>query len=145
MPRAAGNVIVGADTRSLEDRKTDKVAEIEAAFAAWLAAGCPYEGEHVQVDDASRANLTALGTTAIAVIGGALPTWPEDYARGWIAMSRARIPLDSPQVGLQLAAAAGAFYAAGVQHEADLIAAALGAADQAALEQIDTSAGWPTD
>ncbi len=128
---------------TLDGMRADKVVAINANTDALLLAGAPVEGGlHVALDDGSRADLTAMAATATAAASGALP-WPESYARGWISMENVRIPLATPAAGLALAATAGDYYAAIVQHRRDLKDAALAAEDAEALDAIDVSAGWP--
>ena len=128
---------------SLDDLRTLKIAAITSAANALLAAGAPATGGlHVALDDGSRSDLTAMAATASAAASGAV-SWPESYARGWIAVENVRIPLPTPADGLALAASAGDWYAAVVQHRRDLKDAALAAEDAAALDAIDHSAGWP--
>ncbi|MBS1164203.1 MAG: hypothetical protein H6R00_228 [Proteobacteria bacterium] len=128
---------------SLDSLRTDKIADIAAAADALLAAGAPVTGGlHVALDDGSRADLTAMAATATAASANAVP-WPESYSRGWIAIENVRIPLAAPGAGLMLAASAGDYYAAIVQHRRDLKDAALAAEDAAALDAIDIAAGWP--
>lgn len=120
-----------------------KLSEISAKAAELLDIGAPVEdGLHVALDDGSRADLTAMATTASAAATGAV-AWPESYSRGWISVENVRIPLPSPMDGLVLAATVGEFYAALVQHRRDLKDAALAAVDAAALDAIDITAGWP--
>lgn len=109
-----------------------------------LRAGAPASHDlHLALDDGSRADLTAMAATAVAAASGTVP-WPESYARGWITVENVRIPLATPADGLALAAAAGTYYAAIVQHRRDLKDAALAAPDEAALAAIDVATGWPT-
>lgn len=128
---------------TLDDLRAGKLETIAAAADALLATGAAVEGGlHVALDDGSRADLTAMATTATAAASGAI-VWPEAYARGWISLENARIPLATPGAGLALAAGVGAWYAAVVQHRRDLKDAALAAEDAAALNAIDITAGWP--
>ena len=128
---------------SLDDLRTAKVAAITAAADARLTAGAPVSGGlHVALDDGSRADLTAMATTATAAASGAVP-WPESYSRGWITIENVRIPLDTPSDGLALAASVGDFYAAVIQNRRDLKDAALAATTADALAAIDIDAGWP--
>jgi hypothetical protein len=130
-------------SRSLDDLRADKLAAIISAADALLTTGAPVEsGLHVALDDGSRADLTAMAATATAASAGAVP-WLDSYARGWITVENARIPLVTPAAGLALAASVGNYYAAIIQHRRDLKDAALSAEDAAALEAIDIAAGWP--
>jgi hypothetical protein len=127
------------------------ISELRAAKAAGIArkagelltAGAPVAGGlHVALDDGSRADLTAMAATATVAASGAVP-WPESYARGWITIENVRIPLATPSAGLALAASVGNYYAALIQHRRDLKDAALAAENEAALDVLDISAGWP--
>lgn len=139
---AAGNAI-GPYTTSIEDLRKEKIAAIETKAAALLYGGAPVPGDlHVALDDGSRADLTAMAATATAASAGAV-SWPDSYARGWITIENVRISLATPTAGLTLAASAGNYYAAIVQHRRDLKDAALAAETDAALDAIDINAGWP--
>jgi hypothetical protein len=133
-------------TPDLETLRAAKLAGIDAKIDALFAAGAPVTvGEntlHVALSDGSRADLTAMATTAVAASTGAVP-WPESYQTGWIAVENVRIPLDAPATGLGLAAGVGDYYAQIRQHGRDLKDAALAAEDQAALDAVDIEAGWP--
>ncbi len=129
---------------SMADLRTAKIVSITKAADAMLAAGAPVSGGlHVALDDSSRQDVTALGTTAATALGGAVP-WPDSYSRGWISIENVRIPLPTPTDGLMLAASVGNYYAAIVQHRRDLKDLALAATDADDLDAIDPSAGWPT-
>lgn len=120
-----------------------RLADIAAKVAGILLAGAPAPGGlHLALDDGSRADMTAMGTTAIAAASGALP-WPESYALGWITVENVRIPLPAPADGLALVASAGSYYAQVVQHGRSLKDAILAALDEAAIAAIDIEAGWP--
>lgn len=128
---------------TIEDLRSAKIAAINMAADALLGAGAPVDGGlHVALDDGSRADLTAMAATATAALAGAI-SWPEGYARGWITIENVPIPLATAAVGLTLAATVGDWYAAIIQHRRDLKDAALAAADKAALDAIDETAGWP--
>lgn len=128
---------------TLADLKAARVTDVQRRVASQLANGAPTAGgQHLALDDGSRADLTAMATTAIAAASGAL-IWPPSYALGWITMENVRVPLPVPADGLALAAVAGDFYAQIVQRGRDLKDAILAAEDEAALSAIDSSAGWP--
>ena len=139
---ADGNVI-SPFASTLDDLRAAKLAAITSAANALLAAGAPATGGlHVALDDGSRSDLTAMAATASAAASGAV-SWPESYARGWIAVENVRIPLPTPAAGLALVASVGGWQAAVVQHRRELKDAALTAGDAAALDAIDETAGWP--
>ncbi|WP_166096879.1 DUF4376 domain-containing protein [Rhizobium flavescens] len=130
----------------LDARKTSLAATVNAHVAALLAAGAPVAaGEttlHIALDDGSRADLTAMATTAIGAASGALP-WPESYQQGWITVENVRIPLAAPADGLGLAAGVGDRYAQIRQRGRDLKDMIEAAEDDAALDAIDIESGWP--
>ena len=128
---------------TLAELRATKLAAISASADALLAAGAPVSGGlHIALDDGSRADLTAMASTATAASTGAV-SWPDTYSRGWITIENVRIPLATPTSGLALAASVGDWYAAVVQHRRDLKDAALAAEDATALHAIDITAGWP--
>ncbi len=130
----------------LDARKASLAATVNAHVATLLAAGAPVTaGEatlHVALDDGSRADLTAMATTAIGAASGALP-WPTSYQQGWITIENVRIPLATAAEGLGLAAGVGDRYAQIRQRGRDLKDAIEAAADDAALDVIDSESGWP--
>ncbi|CAA0086845.1 Uncharacterised protein [Starkeya nomas] len=119
------------------------IAAVDARRDGILAGGYPTAGLHISLSNASRADMTAMAATALAAIGGAIP-WPDSYALGWIAMENERLALATPVEGLTLAGLVGDYYARTVQHARTLKDAVLAAPDEAALDAIDISAGWPT-
>lgn len=123
---------------TLEDLRAAKIAAILVATGEDLAHGAPVAGGlHVALDDGSRSDLTALASTATAVMisNGAI-AWPDSYARGWITVENERVPLATPSEGLAFAAAVGGYYSAIVQHRRDLKDAALAATSAAELDAI---------
>jgi len=127
---------------TLAEVRAAKLASIVAAVDAHLASGAPVSGLHVALDDGSRADMTAMGTTAIAAASGALP-WPDSYSQGWISVENIRIPLPGPADGLGLAAAVGDHYARIRQNARDLKDLADAATTIADFDAIDETAGWP--
>lgn len=114
---AAAVVTVSAPVRT----EAERIAEVKAEFNRRIREGFATGGLHVHIDDGSRANLSGMALTGTAVLLG-LPgiSWPADYARGWVTIEGDRLPLPAPGDGIALAFAAGAYYAALVQHQADL-------------------------
>lgn len=127
-------------------RRARKIQQVNRKVERLIAAGAPVatgeETLHIDMSDGSRADLTAMGATAIAAASEALP-WPESYQLGWITRENVRIPLATPADGLVLAAGVGDLYAQIRQRGRDLKDAALAAQDDAALDAIDIEAGWP--
>lgn len=134
--------IASRDAAALAARRAAMTAAVEARKAALVGAGAPYGGLHIALDIGSRADLGGMATTAALAAAETVP-WPADYAAGWISAENDRIPLDTPADGIALAAAAGAHYAAIVQRARTLKDAVLAAEDAAALDGVDTEAGWP--
>jgi hypothetical protein len=135
--------IISIKPATVAERRGTKLAAIGSAVSTHLAAGAPIAGLHVALDDGSRADMTAMGTTAIAAASGALP-WPDSYSQGWIAIENVRIPLPTPADGLGLAATVGDFYAQIRQHGRDLKDLAEAATTIPELDAIDETAGWPS-
>lgn len=132
-----------AEEPTIVDLRSAKLDTIVAKASELLGAGAPTShGLRIALDDASRSDLTAMAATATAAASGAV-AWPESYSRGWISIENVRIPLPTPIDGLTLAASAGDYYAAIVQHRRDLKDASLAAASAAVLDAIDVTAGWP--
>lgn len=139
------NGVFTAPVVSIDDLRAAKLAAISTRATELLDAGAPVDGGlHIALDDASRADLTAMAATATIAAAGTVP-WPASYSRGWIALENQRIPLPEPTDGLMLAAAVGGYYAAIVQHRRDLKDAALAAETAADIAAIDLAAGWPTN
>lgn len=124
------------------DRKNKMLKEVSTKAQNILDAGCPFSEGHVAMDDASRADLGAMATTASLALSGAV-SWPSSYARGWISIENNRIEIPTPQDGISLAATVGDYYARLKQHARDLKDAILAAADDKELDKIDVNSGWP--
>lgn len=139
--QAAHNTATAEPVLTFEQRRAVKVAAARAQFEAKVAAGWPFEGLHVEINDGSRANLGGLALTAF-LASQEVTTWPADYGRGWVSIEGARIPL-TPETAIPFAAGAGAYYSALVQHEQDLEDALQAAESDAALAAVELTAGWP--
>lgn len=126
-------------------RAAPMLTAVRGRLAAVLTTGAPVDGLHVALDAGSRADMTAMGATALAAATGAV-AWPESYARGWITIENIRVALPTPADGLALAARVGNFYALSVQHARDLKDAIIEAGeDEAALDAIDIGSGWSAE
>lgn len=118
-------------------------AVVDARLSEVIQRGAPLpNGLHVGLDDASRADLGALATTALAAKAGASP-WPASYEQGWITLENIRVPLPTADAGLQLAASVGNFYALTRQRGRDLKDVILAAETPEALDAIPLDVGWP--
>jgi len=124
----------------LKDAVTAKRAAIEAAFAAAVAAGVEYGGKVLQIDDASRANISGQAVRAAAAVAGLnAVTWPETFA--WRMLDNTYLPLSATDM-LDMAQAASDRYIAlrfRLGQLKDALAAATTADEVAA---IDPSSGW---
>lgn len=123
----------------VEARRVALVAAAEVRKNAIRDAGAPYQGKRIAVDDASRANLGAVVTTALLLETGAITAWPEEYAQGWICMDNSRIPLTGPVEGIMLGMTAARWYAGLVQFCRDTKDAILAAEDP---EAADAARDW---
>ncbi len=121
-----------------------KLAAIYQRVSSLLSAGYPTAGGlHIALDDASRSDMGAMATMALAASGGAA-AWPASYAQGWITTENVRIALPQPSDGLALAALVGDYYAAIRQRGRTLKDAVAAAETKADLDAIDVDGGWPT-
>ena len=131
---------------TLDARKASLTATVNVHVATLLAAGAPVAaGEttlHIALDDGSRADLTAMVSTAGFALQSLIPL-PESYQQGWITMENIRIPLAEPTDGILMAAGVGERYAQIRQQGRTLKDAIEAAEDAAALDAIDIESGWP--
>lgn len=146
MVKTFGHARPASEPMSFSDRQAAMLAAVDGRMISLLAAGAPtvYQAQtlHVALDDGSRADLTAMATTAVAAAAQSIP-WPASYQTGWITMENVRIPLPAPADGLGLAALIGDYYAQIRQHGRNLKDTILAAQDNNDLDQIDIEAGWP--
>ena len=105
-----------------------------------IAAGFPYAGEVVPLDPATRDNLNAIAAKALAVDAGKT-AWTASYAQGVVVVGGGRLALATADDGFKLADAVGDYYAAILQHFAELQVAIAAATEAADLP--DPTAGWP--
>jgi thiamine monophosphate synthase len=127
---------------SLDDVRAARVAAVSHKANALLDDGYPVAGgQHISMSDASRADLSAMATTALAATAGAV-SWPDSYKIGWITTENIRVPLDTPAEGLALAASVGDYYARIKQYARSLKDELLAADDETALNAIDIDHGW---
>jgi len=124
----------------LEGGRNIKVRAIDTERDRRLALGALHGGKRFSTSNESRTDLGGMATTAGLVLSGALIEWPEDYAKGWIAIDNSRFVLPTPADGIALAASVTLSYSATVQYARDLKDAALAAADPSTVDEL---AGWP--
>jgi len=110
-------------------------------YTAVLAAGFSFSGVVYQVDAGSQGNIAAMGIMALgSITDPAGSPWPAGFY--WIAADNSHIAMDAPTMYAFGRAVAGYVSACVLRLRAikDAIAAA---ADQAALDAIDVTAGYP--
>lgn len=81
---------VVSDTRSLEDARAEAAERVAEGFELTLAAGMPWQGRVLQIDDESRANLSG------AALRAQLGTLPTGFA--WRMADNSFLPLDAAGV-----------------------------------------------
>jgi hypothetical protein len=110
-------------------------------FDARVAAGVAYGGKVLQIGDDDRANITGQSSRAIAsMLSGSGVTWPSDFA--WRMADNSSLALPTAADMLALGQAAADRYAALRLKLGQIKDAIDAAADQAALDAIDVTAGW---
>jgi hypothetical protein len=114
---------------SVLDRRAARLQAVQAMRQRLMDRGAPFGGKRIEMDDATRANLSGMAVTAILVLTGALPEWPASYALGWITLDNTRIALPTPQAGITLAASVAGWYSGLVQYARDAKDAVLTAED----------------
>lgn len=124
---------------TVDERRPDALARINAERDRRLAQGAPYGGKLIEVSDKGRADLAGMTVAAVLALAGTIP-WVEGYSTGWITKDNTRIPLATPADGIALAATVADWYSRTVQHAHDLKDAVLMAQDP---DAIDHTAGWP--
>lgn len=125
----------GAFTRPgppVEQRRAARLARAQAERDAIMAAGAPYGGKRIEVDDASRANLNGVVTTALIAQAGGI-AWPDALSQGWITMDNTRIPLPAPADAVMLGLTVLSWYAALIQLGRDIKDTILAAPDPDAV------------
>jgi hypothetical protein len=121
--------------------KADRRNAAAAAFDVALAAGVAYGGKVLQIGDDDRANITGQSSRAIAsMLSGSGVTWPSDFA--WRMADNSSLALPTAADMLALGQAAADRYAALRLSLGAIKDAIDAAADQAALDAIDVTAGW---
>lgn len=121
--------------------RQQKIVAIDAVAETRAAAGLSYGGKVIQIDDASRQNISGIATRALGVVQGVEGlTWPVGFA--WRCLDNSWLEISAADF-LAMAQQAADLYTAIVVHRAALKDAATAAADQAALDAIDLAAGWP--
>ena len=126
---------------TLADARAAKAAAAEAQFAAILGAGFTCSGKLFQIDADSQTRIAAMGALALGgITDPAGSPWPAGFY--WVAADNSHVPMDAR--GTYAFARAVALYVSGcVLHLRTLKDTIAGTADQAALDTIDVTAGYP--
>lgn len=119
---------------SVSSRREARLEDVRVMKQKLLDAGAPFSGKRIEMDDATRANLSGMAVTALLVSSGAIPEWPASYAQGWITLDNSRLSLPTPQDGIALAANVAGWYSGLVQYSRD--------AKDAVLTADDPDAAW---
>lgn len=114
--------------------------EVQTRRDSIMAAGAPYGGQRVEVDDASRANLNSVVTAAILAQMGAAP-WPE-AVQGWISLDNTIIPLPTPGDAITMGLTVLQWQAGLIQFGRALKDAVLAAEDPRAVASAADWSAW---
>lgn len=114
-----------------------------SVLADRVAAGMAYAGTTFDIDDMSRSNIAAIASIAAFTVQGAPGfAWPEN-GKEWVTHDNQRHFFATPTDFVAFSLAAGAYYEQlffACRIAKDAIAAA---PDQAALDTVDVSDGYP--
>lgn len=131
-----------AKTNSAGDGLLDQLAVL---FAGKIAAGRVYnDGKTYQIDPASQANISAMGSIAASVVNsapGAAP-WPANFT--WIAADNSQTPMNAAQMYAFAQNVAG-YVSALILNNRALKTAIASASTMKALQAIDITSGWPSN
>jgi hypothetical protein len=141
-----GDVVVnGALVRyvpTLGDAKAAKTALAEANMQARIAAGFTWSGKLYQIDADSQTRIAAMGALALGSIADPAGS-PWNAGFYWVAADNSHVPMDA--AATYAFARAVALYASGcILHLRTIKDTVADAADQAALDAVDVTAGYPT-
>ena len=126
---------------TLADNKTAKIAAAETVFDGLIAAGFTYAGARYQIDSDSQTQLAAMSLMALgSITDPANSPWIAGFY--WIAGDNSHVPMDAPTM-YAFGRAVASYVSAGVLRLRAIKDAIAGAADQAALDAIDVTAGYP--
>jgi hypothetical protein len=136
---SSGTVIARPPT--LADARAAKVRAATARYAALIAAGFTDAGTLYQIDPDSQSRIAALGVMAMgSITDPANSPWPAGFY--WIAADNSHVPMDAPTM-YAFARAVGGYVSACLLRLRAIKDAIATAADPAALDAIDVTAGYP--
>ena len=127
---------------TLAENQRAKLAAASNYQAGQIAAGFTYGGALFQIDSDSQTQMAAMGIMALgSITDPANSPWPDGFY--WVAADNSHVPMDAATMYAFGRAVAGYVSACVLRLRAikDAIAAA---ADQASLDAIDVTAGYPT-
>jgi hypothetical protein len=125
----------------LPDNRLAKRNAAADHFAALMAAGFTYSGALFQIDSPAQAQIAAMGVMALgSITDPAGSPWPAGFY--WIAADNSHVAMDAAQM-YAFGRAAGAYVSTCVLRLRAIKDAIAAAADQAALDAIDVTAGYP--
>lgn len=126
---------------TLADAQAAKAAAAEAQFASILGAGFTWSGTLFQIDVDSQTRISAMGALALGSIADAAGNpWADGFY--WVAADNSHVPMDAPAT--YAFARAVALYVSGcILHLRTIKDTIAGATDQAALDAVDVTVGYP--
>ena len=126
---------------TLDDAKAAKRTLADATMQARIATGFTWSGKLYQIDAGSQTRIAAMGALALGSIADPAGS-PWDGGFYWVAADNSHVPMDA--VGMAGFARAVALYVSGcILHLRTIKDTIAGAADQAALDAVDVTAGYP--
>lgn len=123
----------------LKDRKRDALAQV---FGGKIEAGRVYGGATFQIDQGSTANIAAMAIRAGLALANAPGTEPWPAGFYWIAADNSHVPMDAAAM-YAFAQDVGGYMSLLIMTNRAFKDAIENAADVAALDAIDVTAGWP--
>lgn len=126
---------------TLDSNRQAKAVAAAGNFAALIAAGFSFSAVPYQIDTDSQARIAAMGIMALgSITDPANSPWPDGFY--WVAADNSHVPMDAAAM-YAFGRAVGAHVSACVLRLRAIKDAIAGAADQAALDAIDVTAGYP--
>jgi hypothetical protein len=128
---------------TLADAKAAKVTAAGAQRATIVGAGFTWSGSRFQIDTESQTRIAAMGALALGSITDPAGS-PWDSGFYWVAADNSHVPMDA--AATYAFARAVALYVSGcILHLRTIKDGIASAADQAALDAIDVTAGYPAN
>ena len=128
-------------TATLAESQFAKRTAAAAQYGTLIAAGFTYQGVLFQIDSNSQAQMAAMGVMALgSITDPAGSPWPDGFY--WVAADNSHVAMDAATM-YAFGRAVAAYVSACVLRLRAIKDAIAGAADQAALDVIDVTAGYP--